>query len=364
MLTFLGKDFVLQEVTKADLAFLFYFWILTCWALQVQFLLQIIINRIALLLPDHRKANRIKFAVALFITAINISVYCIWIPARLQISPRFERINNIWDRCEKVIYLVIDAALNFYFIFVIQKRLVSLGLKKYDRLVRFNKYIIALSLSMDVLIISMMSLNNSFVYMQFHPVAYIIKLNIEMAMADLIVEVYNNAHSHAGSAVASTTRPRTPEISKSSIYTKDSPQGASTRAFNFQRPVFNKPSTPIFGKRASAQSDSSGISRRKGSVSSSIELYAPKGNGIQAVNSGIGERMEVNMKQEVHVFVEDLEQGEASHRTRSIRSEVGDEGTLLGDRIERDGGVEQSEVMNHVGLKQGMGVHTTVWAPR
>jgi hypothetical protein len=185
-----------------------------------------------------------------------------------------------------------------------------------------------------------------------------------MAMADLIVEVYNNAHSHAGSAGVSTARPRTPEISKSSIYTKDSPQDAPTRAFNFQRPIFNKPTTPIFGKRASAHSDTSGISRRKGSIASSIELYAPKGNGVQAVNSGIGERMEVNMKQEVHVFVEDLEEGEASNRARSIRSEVGDEGTLLGDGLERDSGIEQAEVMNRVGLRQGMGVHTIVWAPR
>jgi hypothetical protein len=135
----------------------------TFWALQVQFLLQIIINRIAILLPDRQKANRIRFAVAFLITAINISVYCIWVPARLQISERFEQINTIWDRCEKVIYLIIDAALNFYFIYIVQQRLVSLGLKKYDRLVRFNKYIIAVSLSMDILIISMMSLRNSFV---------------------------------------------------------------------------------------------------------------------------------------------------------------------------------------------------------
>lgn len=41
----------------------------------------------------------------------------------------------------------------------------------------------------QVLIIAMMSLPNTFVYMQFHPVAYIVKLNIEMSMADLITKV-------------------------------------------------------------------------------------------------------------------------------------------------------------------------------
>lgn len=40
----------------------------------------------------------------------------------------------------------------------------TLTVVKYDRLVRFNMWIISLSLSMDVLIISMMSLKNSFVY--------------------------------------------------------------------------------------------------------------------------------------------------------------------------------------------------------
>lgn len=106
---------------------------------------------------------RLKIGVAVLITAVNISVYCIWIPARLQISERYVHINVIWDRCEKVIYLLVDAALNWYFIRIVQKRLVKQGLVKYDRLVRFNMWIISFSLAMDLLIIGMMSLSNSFV---------------------------------------------------------------------------------------------------------------------------------------------------------------------------------------------------------
>ncbi|KAH9217412.1 hypothetical protein DL95DRAFT_334006, partial [Leptodontidium sp. 2 PMI_412] len=170
-------------------SFAFYFVILTTWALQVQFLLQIIINRVSILLIDRQKAMRLKIGVAILITAVNISVYCIWVPARLQVSARYEHINNIWDRCEKVIYLLVDGALNWYFIHTVKIQLVNQGLVKYNRLVRFNKWIIGFSLSMDVLIISMMSLKNSFVYMQFHPFAYIVKLNIEMSMADLIAKV-------------------------------------------------------------------------------------------------------------------------------------------------------------------------------
>lgn len=135
----------------------------TLWALQVQFLLQIIINRCAILLPDKRFARNLKIGVAVTITAINISVYNIWIPARLQISEEYIFTNEWWDRCEKAIYLIIDAGLNLYFINIVQKNLVKNGLQKYHRLVQWNKFIIAFSLGMDVLIISMMSMKNTFV---------------------------------------------------------------------------------------------------------------------------------------------------------------------------------------------------------
>jgi len=61
-------------------------------------------------------------------------------------------------------------------------------------------WIIGFSLSMDLLIIGMMSLNNSFVFMPFHPLAYIVKLNIEMSMAELVAKVSissNNQYTNA-----------------------------------------------------------------------------------------------------------------------------------------------------------------------
>lgn len=128
------------------------------WALQVQFLLQIIINRVGILMVDKEQARRLKWAVAAFITAINVSVYCIWIPARLQISESYIRTNDVWDRCEKTIYLCVDAGLNFYFIQTVHRSLVKPGLKKYKPLVQFNSMIIFVSLGMDILIISESSL--------------------------------------------------------------------------------------------------------------------------------------------------------------------------------------------------------------
>lgn len=196
---------------------------MTLWVLQIQLLLQIIINRIALLMMTPKLANRLKWGVAGFILLINISVYCIWVPARLQISDKYIHINNIWDRIEKTIYLIVDGGLNAYFIWLVQAKLVSQGLQKYRPLFKFNIFIVCFSLAMDVsqslaqrltfispdllqvMLIGTMSLKNSFVYMQFHPVAYIVKLNIEMTMADLIIKIVRSStrdasysHSRSG----------------------------------------------------------------------------------------------------------------------------------------------------------------------
>lgn len=59
-----------------------------CWVVQIQLLPQIIVNRICFILQDKRKGRRLIILTATVITTINISVFCIWIPARLQISKR------------------------------------------------------------------------------------------------------------------------------------------------------------------------------------------------------------------------------------------------------------------------------------
>ncbi|KAI8938180.1 hypothetical protein NX059_005845 [Plenodomus lindquistii] len=126
------------------------------------------------------------WGTAVIISLLCISVYIVWIPARLQISPKWVRFNTYWDRAEKVVYLFVDAALNVYFIRVVRENLVRNGLYKYDRLVQFNQRIIVVSMLMDIMIIAAMDIPNGFVYAIFHPLAYLIKLNIELSMAHLI----------------------------------------------------------------------------------------------------------------------------------------------------------------------------------
>ncbi|CAF3455255.1 unnamed protein product [Fusarium graminearum] len=180
-----------------------FFVIVFLWAVQIQTLLQIIINRISILMVNRRNAWKLKLSTFLVLFAINISVFCIWIPARLQISQQYIRVNDVWDRIEKGIFLIVDAGLNFYFIHLVRSRLVANGLTKYTRLYRVNLAMIGISMTMDVLLIAMMSLPSDIVYLQFHPLAYLVKLHIEMNMAELITKVVKasnpNDYDYSGS---------------------------------------------------------------------------------------------------------------------------------------------------------------------
>ncbi|KAL2754917.1 hypothetical protein ACRALDRAFT_2092163, partial [Sodiomyces alcalophilus JCM 7366] len=167
-------------------SFGFYFCVALFWSLQIQFLLQIIINRLGLLLVVRGRATRLKWIVFLIILAINISVFIIWMPARLQINETWYRLNEIWDRCEKAIFALVDGFLNFYFIHLVRSHLIKNGLTKYYRLYYTNLVLIFVSLSLDVVLIGLMSLSSSLVYLSFHPVCYLLKLQIEMEMAELI----------------------------------------------------------------------------------------------------------------------------------------------------------------------------------
>ncbi|KAL9944686.1 hypothetical protein D7B24_001999 [Verticillium nonalfalfae] len=175
-------------------SFEFFFFVLVFWSIQVQCLMQIIINRIALLMHVPAHATRLKWGVFLVLLAINISVFCVWIPARLQISEGIIHANNIWDRIEKGIFLIIDLGLNLAFIYLVRSRLIASGLTKYTVLFRFNLAMICISMSLDIMIIGLMSLPNTFIYAQFHPLAYLAKLHIEMNMAQLIAKVVKASH--------------------------------------------------------------------------------------------------------------------------------------------------------------------------
>ncbi|PVI03670.1 hypothetical protein DM02DRAFT_612114 [Periconia macrospinosa] len=170
-------------------SFQLFFSLVCMWVVQIQMLTQIIINRISLLSVRRSVAIRLKWTVAIILGLINISVFVIWIPARLQISETWIHVNEIWDRAEKVVFALIDGSLNAYFIYLVRTKLIENGLTKYMPLFWFNIMMIFISLSLDIILIGMMSLRNGFVYVQFHPLVYLVKLHIEMNNADLIIKI-------------------------------------------------------------------------------------------------------------------------------------------------------------------------------
>ncbi|KAJ4003843.1 hypothetical protein NW752_011971 [Fusarium irregulare] len=148
-------------------------------------------------IAPRRNAVKIRWMTAIVLGLINISVFCIWIPAQLQISQKWHDINYIWDRIEKGLFLVIDAMLHGYFIYLIRIKLIANGLTKYQPLMRYNFAMIFISMSLDIILIGSMSIGNGFIYVQFHPLVYMLKLHIEMNISALIVRVVRATGDHS-----------------------------------------------------------------------------------------------------------------------------------------------------------------------
>ncbi|KAK7996375.1 hypothetical protein PG989_004415 [Apiospora arundinis] len=119
-------------------------------------ILQIILNRAFLLVDNKQRARQLQIGTFVLVSLINISVFCIWIPAQMHISERYVRLNNVWLRGEKSVCAVIDTSLNAYFLWAVHTQLIGNGLTN---------------------------------YFQFHPLAYLVKLHIELNLADLMSRI-------------------------------------------------------------------------------------------------------------------------------------------------------------------------------
>ncbi|ROV90936.1 hypothetical protein VMCG_09990 [Cytospora schulzeri] len=191
-------NLMFHQIVGATVPVLFF--ILFFWVLEIQLLMQIIINRIAILCETQDTIRKLQWATFVVISAINIAVFCIFIPAHRSppVSQTYVNINRIWDRLSKVLICLVDAGLNYYFLRIVKQRLLNqYGLLKYAPLVTFNARLMTISVLLDVLLIGLMSLPNQAVFMLFHPLVYTAKLNIEMTMASLIVKLARNGRSDA-----------------------------------------------------------------------------------------------------------------------------------------------------------------------
>ncbi|KAK0230078.1 hypothetical protein IW262DRAFT_1488527 [Armillaria fumosa] len=192
-----------------------------CWIVQVGCLMLIIVNRLCILIQTPSQRLTLKLVVIGVVSVVSISTSCIWIPAELQINSSYISLNKWWDKFEKTIYLLLDLALNILFIRMVKGRLVDHGLKKYDRVMRYNQRIIIISIGMDILLLSVTTLKNPFVYTQFHPVTYIVKLQIEMSMSQLLIKVARSTGINVeNTTVSGQTRQKTPSAVAVNITTE------------------------------------------------------------------------------------------------------------------------------------------------
>ncbi|KAK8048721.1 hypothetical protein PG994_010451 [Apiospora phragmitis] len=191
----------------------FYFAIVLLW---IQCIMGILVNRVSLLMYDRRRSRRLKWSVVALLGVINLSGFFIFIPSQLNINPTWVYADAIWDRLEKSIFAILDLSLNLYFIHLVRSNLISNGLVKYKLLYWVNLGMVFVSISLDVILIGLIS--KGFVFVQFHPICYLIKLNIEMNMADLIAKIAKVAKAsrkRLGIAAIHTSQVRmTPRVTK------------------------------------------------------------------------------------------------------------------------------------------------------
>jgi hypothetical protein len=113
---------------------------------------------------NKRKARIIKWGLFIVVGLVNISVFNIWIPALMKTNHTYIALNFVWEHVEKSIFLVIDLGLNMYFLYLVRSELIAQGLTKYWMLFNFNVGIILLSTSMDILLLGLQSLPNTYEY--------------------------------------------------------------------------------------------------------------------------------------------------------------------------------------------------------
>lgn len=80
----------------------------------------------------------------------------------MKTSDEFVKLNKIWERVEKTLFLLTDLGLNFYFLHLVRSRLIAKGLTKYSRLFNMNAVLVLVSVAMDALLLGMLSLPNEF----------------------------------------------------------------------------------------------------------------------------------------------------------------------------------------------------------
>ncbi|KAM0540957.1 hypothetical protein ACHAPJ_013442 [Fusarium lateritium] len=177
------------------------------WSIQTQLLPQIIANRVALIMTNRRRARHLKWGLLVVIGFVNVAVCYIFTVAHLDTATDSQKhVNMVFEKAEKSFFLIVDLALNLYFLYLVRYRLIADGLGKYWRLFNFNAGMVLISTSMDILLLGFLSLPDPYLYVQFAPLAYIVKLYIELLMANLISKVVRGGSRSQGEGWYSSSK--------------------------------------------------------------------------------------------------------------------------------------------------------------
>ncbi|KAK0387706.1 hypothetical protein NLU13_3951 [Sarocladium strictum] len=175
----------LTKVIRPSLEYFLFFVIL--WCLQIHALMQIIIDRIAVVGISCRTTSRLRWGVFLLLLAVNIAAACCWIPAQLQLSSStLVKISSIFDLVQKGFVILPDVLLNFYFLFLVVDRFDDGALSKHNSRFWFNTAMVVVSVALDVMLVLTMAWLKMPVYVQFQPLAYLLKLQIDMELTDMV----------------------------------------------------------------------------------------------------------------------------------------------------------------------------------
>jgi len=162
------------------------------WAIVTQGTIHIILNRLLLLYGDKKTKSWFKIAVSTLLIMVGCCVIALWLCAAFGVSHQTIKANRVFEYFEKAFFLIIDSALNYLFIKTIKERLIKLGLTKYDALVSRNTKTVILSICLYAMLIGLMIWDkgfNSALYVLFVSLVFMIKLNIELSLSELMVQV-------------------------------------------------------------------------------------------------------------------------------------------------------------------------------
>lgn len=188
--------------------------------------------------------------------------------------------------------------------------------------------------------------------MQIHPLAYMVKLNIEMSMAELIAKVSVGAPNTTDSLFVESDRPKISHL---------------------HHPENKKRYIPIEAKNFNETE--SKLSNTFGTSTDVNVNWVAKSDitldGVLGRSTSNDRDISMNMRREVHVRVErrnslapSFKHYRSSSEENGSTSEMEDQLKLLRKASDERNRMEENAKRALSGMDRQMGVHTAVWAPK